>query len=379
MFQIGSSYFFCFLIFGIMVPLLSPVLLQLGFSKTQVGFIQAGVYFTSIAIPILGGRISDRFSSQDRLIRFTAAIMTVASIVLALARNQPGWLFVTALLTLCAARAPQVPLQDALAMQVAGSHPGRFAKMRQAGSVGFALAAILMGYFFQRWGLAVFFFALVISAGLYQINSFFLPGEEKPKVHPIQPRFWGTLNRTWWLWLLALFFHWLCFAPYHYGFTLVLTEAKVPLSLTGWMWAAGVGAEIVFFLVSGRFFDAFGFRGVLILAFSANLIRWLLIGLFPLGWVIGLTQILHGPGFALYYSAVLQGIHHYCRGIQRVSYQGLYTTIVAGGSSILGMILVGKLYEMMPFSKVFLWMVPMQVLGLFFLIMNRLQPTARME
>lgn len=381
MMRIGASYFFCFVIFGIMVPLLSPVLLEMGYSKSAVGLIQAAIYFTSVVIPILGGRLSDLYFSQDRLIRITAWVMSLAALLMWLISGHPSWLFVTALITLAAARAPQVPLQDALAMQTAGSHPGQFAKMRQAGSFGFAIAAILMGYFSQTWGLKVFFPAMVCATLLYSLNSFFLPPEQKSDVAIEKKAFWMELNHTWWMWLAALFCHWLSFAPYHYGFTILLTEADVPLSITGWMWAVGVAAEIGFFLGSNWFFNKLGFRGVLVLAFSANLIRWSLIGLFPSGTVIGLTQILHGPGFALYYAAVLQGIHHYCGGKQRASYQGLYTTIVSGGSSIIGMLLCGKLYEMFSLtqetasmSKVFFAMVPIQLLGLILLVTNHLKP-----
>lgn len=362
-----------------MVPLMSPVLLEMGFSKSEVGWIQAGIYFTSVFVPILGGRISDRFLSQDRLIRLTAFVMTIASVLLWLNNADPSWFFVFALILLAAARAPQVPLQDALAMQTAANLPSKFAKMRQAGSFGFAIAAILMGYLSQKWGLKIFFPALFLAAACYQLNSFGLPREEKIRAKNEKAPFWNTLNKTWWVWIVALFCHWLCFAPYHYGFTILLREANVPLAVSGWMWAIGVAAEIYFFLISGRIFAKLGFRGVLILAFVANLLRWLMIGLFPNGWVIGFSQLLHGPGFALYYAAVLQGIHHYCKGYQRASYQGLYTTIVSGGSSIVGMILCGKLYESLPFSDVFLLTVPIQLVGLIVLCLNRLQPSQRTQ
>ena len=376
MVQIAASYFFCFLIYGIMVPLMSPVLLEMGYTKTSVGLIQAGIYCTGVVVPIVSTRISDLHLSQERFIRLTAITMTMASLVMWHTSSRPGWLFIAGLLGMAAMRAPQVPLQDALAMQVASNQPGRFARMRQAGSVGFALAAIVMGYLSEGLGLQIFFPAMTLAILLYTVNSFFLPTEEKEPKSPEKSAFWFNLNRSWWFWLLALFCHWVCFAPYHYGFTILLTEAKVPLSISGWMWTIGVAAEIVFFLFSGRFFDRLGFRGVLILAFCANLIRWTLVGLFPNGWVIAFSQLLHGPGFALYYAAVLQGIYHYCGGRQRASYQGLYATIVAGGATILGMLLCGELYERMPFASVFLAMVPLQILGLVVLYLNHLSPPA---
>jgi len=379
MVQVAASYFFCFLIYGIMVPLMSPVLLEMGYSKATVGLIQAGIYFTGVVVPIVSTRISDLHLSQDRFIRFTAIAMSIASVVMWQTFSQPGWLFLTALIAMAAMRAPQVPLQDALAMQVAGNQPGKFAHMRQAGSIGFALAAITMGYLSESLGLHIFFPALAIAIMLYTANSLFLPAEKKEPKSSEKGAFWVNLNKSWWFWMFALFCHWMCFAPYHYGFTILLTEADVPLSISGWMWTIGIVAEIVFFLVSGWFFDRLGFRGVLLLAFTANLLRWLLVGLFPNGWVIGFSQLLHGPGFALYYAAVLQGIYHYCGGVQRASYQGLYATIVAGGSTIAGMLVCGELYEVMSFASVFLAMVPLQILGLVVLMTNRLNPPETMR
>jgi len=65
-------------------------------------------------------------------------------------------------------------------------------------------------------------------------------------------------------------------------------------------------------------------------------VRWALLAWYPTPAVIAFSQLLHAPGFAIFYAAAMQGIQEYCGGTNRASYQGLFSTCVGGLSSILG-------------------------------------------
>jgi hypothetical protein len=92
-----------------------------------------------------------------------------------------------------------------------------------------------------------------------------------------------------------------------------------------------------------------------------------MIGIYPAPWVIGLSQLLHGPGFALFWAAAVQGIHQYCGGVQRASYQGLFSTCIGGLAGMLGTATAGALHEHMPFREVLLWLLPVQAASLLLL------------
>ncbi len=366
--MVALTYFFYFAILGVTVPYLSPVLLELGYSKMMVGAIWALMYLCHTVTPILTGRISDKYLSAERTIRISALCLTFFALLMWWQASTSSFLFLAALFAFAASRSPAVALQDTLAMQVADNDPHKFSRIRVMGSIGFALTIILFGYLAGFWGKQVFFAVTFCVCVLFLTCTFFLPRERKKTSSQARSAFWKSLSLTWWMWLLAMMCHFMGFGPYHYGFTLLLEEQGVATQWTGWFWVIGVGAEVFFFLVSGFFFSRFRYRTLLFAAFFANLVRWLLLGFYPEPWLIALSQLLHGPGFALFYAAAMQGIFQYCGGVDRASYQGLFSTCVGGVASIIGTYFAGRLHDMMPFRDMILWFVPLQGAAILLLV-----------
>ncbi len=361
------SYFVYFALLGIFMPYLSPVLLDLGYSKSEAGTLWGIMYFFSTVTPFLGGRISDKWLSARKTMWLCSALLTFAAIIL-LFYNSQAWIFIPGLFLFTIARSPMVSLQDTLAMQAAGDNPKKFGRLRMMGSVGFATSVTLFGYLADWRGWQIFFTTQVALCVLLLMSCRMLPNEEtEHKTHQTSG-FWRSLNRSWWMWILAMVCHWISFGPFNYGFNLLLEEQGISPRLHGWYWVIGIIMEVVVFMWSSWFFARWQFRTLLFLAFFANLIRWTLLGLYPEPWLIAVTQLLHGFGFALFYAAAMQGISHYCGGVNRASYQGLFSTSVGGFASIIGTTASGWLHEGMSWNNMVLWFVPIQVLGIILLL-----------
>ena len=73
----AASYFLYFAFYGVIVPFLSPALLELGYSKQQLGLITAGLYMINTVMPILGGRVTDKYLSIDRTITIGALGLSI--------------------------------------------------------------------------------------------------------------------------------------------------------------------------------------------------------------------------------------------------------------------------------------------------------------
>lgn len=358
---IAVSYFFFFAIFGLFLPYMTPILLELGFPKHQVGLLHASFSLISVVVPALIGRASDRWLSADRVIRYAAFLLLIALVGQAIsARIHLTW-FVMFMILFAVGRAPMVPLLDTLAMRRVFADAGAYARIRVMGSIGFVCAATLFSALIREVDVQAFFVGMIGLAAVLVLTTFALPREQKPSTSGAVLKFWSQLDRTWWWWLLAMVLHWMCFGPYHYGFTLLLQEQGIPDSWTGSIWSIGVVAEILVFLASRWFFERWSTRTLLFVALIASLVRWLALGLWPHPWVIIVSQVLHGLGFALFYAAAIQNIHRYCRGHQLASYQTLFATCLAGGGNVIGMGVAGYLHELMPFHQVMLGFVPVQI------------------
>lgn len=369
---IGLNYFCFFLVFGVTVPSLSPALLNLGFSKQQVGLIVAATYSFNALVPIMGGRLTDRYLTLTQTIRLAAFAMALTSLGLYLFAGERALLFLAFLLANAAVRSPINSLQDALAMQTARDQPGGYGRLRMVGSLGFAVGSAGFGYLVELRGIDIFFAAMALTTAVYAGVTLLLPdrGREHHGSEPLH--FWRGLDRQWWLWLVAMFLHWTAFGPYHYGFTLLLLEQGVKQQLTGLYWSLGVGAEIAMFFCSAWFFRRWQVRPLLFVALGANALRWALIGLFPSPLVILASQLLHAFGFGMFYAASMSAVAHFSRGVNRASYQGLFSACVGGLGSIVGSMGAGWLHQRMPMYLVFAWMIPVQLAALFMLMRHPL-------
>lgn len=371
----GLNYFFYFCFFGVMIPFLTPALVDLGFDKAQTGLIIAGLYGLNTIMPIIGGRLSDTVWTTERTLRIGAVGMTTFAAILWLAAGKISPMPILVLLFCMGIfRGPMIPMLDSLAMQSVNGDPKRFSRLRMMGSIGFVVTVVIAGAVFDRWGYSAFFTVIFFTCLLFLMATTRLPKGDAYSAPERAPGFWSSLKPMWWLWLGGLFFHWLAFAPYHYGYTLFLQEQGIPERYSGMLWALGVAAETGFFLISGWFFKRFSFSQVLVIACGANMVRWLIMIYAANPWTITLAQLLHGPGFALFYAAAVQGITHYCGGVNRSSYQGLFSTFVGGGASIIGSSLAGYLHQGTDFAQMLLWFLPFQILAAVILGMTQLKP-----
>ena len=369
----GSGYFCYFMLIGLLMPFLSPVLQEMGYSKQATGLVWGGLALIQTMMPMVAGRISDRYLGATLTIRISVLMMTLLSVWLWVLPHQPAPLLLGLLLALTVFRSPLVALQDTLAMQVAEGNPQSYSRQRLAGSVGFALLVTIWPYLAEGRRISFFFDSLLGITLIFLISTAFMPKAKPREVHEEQGGFWSYLDRGWWPWLLAMMCHWIAFGPFNYGYTLFLEEQGVSSDHTGWYWMAGIVLEVVIFMKAGWFFKRFSVRGLLLLAFCCNLLRWSLMGLFPHPSVLLVCQLFHGPGFALFYAAALQGIREYSGGAHAASFQGLFSTCVGGISSMIGYVAAGWLHQRMSFSLMLLCFVPVQILGCLLLIRFPLQ------
>jgi len=337
----------------------------MGYSKPQIGYIQAAIASMLTLVPWLAGRLTDRWTRAERTLQLCGMGMLATAILMTVFLQSKMW-FVVALFLFSLFRAPVISMLDTIALQVGDGAARSYSMLRMMGSLGFAFSATAFSYLLRPGNYHPMIPWLCGLVFLFAILNFSIG--RSPNVHSVsKTAFWSGLSKNWWIWLAAMALHWTAFGPYHYGFTFLLSETSIPAIYHGWIWSLGVLAEILVFWFSGRIFLFLDYRKALLLAFFANLVRWSLTGLLPIPSVVVLCQLLHGFGFALFYAAAIQGIRQYSRGTQLASFQGLFSTVVGGLASIVGLSLAGLLHGAMAFHNVLLWMVPLQLLALILL------------
>jgi PPP family 3-phenylpropionic acid transporter len=201
-----------------------------------------------------------------------------------------------------------IPLIDAIALEIASPWYGR---IRAAGSVGFAMATLGVGWLIDRWGvgcvlpievaalLALLLGALAIARGLAPMAEQPSPRETAQSIAPLRSAsLWAVMLSV--ALINAGHAYYYTFSNLHWSRDLGYSSATL-----GLLWATGVVAEISIFSCFGDSGDAAGARRLILLGALGGLLRWAATACDPPLALLFALQLLHGLSFA---AALLGGL-----------------------------------------------------------------------
>lgn len=301
-----------FLIFGVFQPFFPVWLKEKGLDDDWVGLILAAQIALRILVtgPVL--RRADRTANRAGTLIVLACAAGLASLLFGAVDGPVAILVAT--LIFCALWAPLVPLGDAIALTGVRRLRIDFGRARLWGSLAFILAnvgaGILFGFAGAGWFPMVLSVAFIVSVLLTLTvpKDLGAPGGATNLEPPVLPPpgavvGWRRLRPAPDLAPLAPLFltvsliqgsHAMLngFASIHWV-SLGYSEAEI-----GILWAVGVAAEIVLFRFAAAPMRRLGVRGILALAGSVAVARWLLFTV-DTGYASVLVfQLAHGLTFA---------------------------------------------------------------------------------
>jgi len=209
-----------------------------------------------------------------------------------------------------------IPQYEANTLSVLGPRIASYGRIRLWGSVGFILAVVAGGWWFDLNGLDSVPTIAAALIGLVALSSFLTPSgpqvSEEPDQLPLgrilrQPRVIALL-------LVALLVQ-AAFGPYHVFFTVYLEELGYARTTIGILWALGVAAEIAVFLYSPWLFRVFSRRSLLAGALGFAVLRWCLTAAFADNLaLLVFAQLLHMASFGLFHAVAVVCVHDFFPG-----------------------------------------------------------------
>jgi PPP family 3-phenylpropionic acid transporter len=133
---------------------------------------------------------------------------------------------------------------------------------------------------------------------------------------------------------------------FYYSFsTLAWKQQGIGEGLTGWLWAVGVTAEIVFMWFMEPWRRRFGPRNLLALGGAAAVVRWGVLALSPPLWLLFALQPLHALSYAATFLASLQLAERLSTPRTASAAQALNSALSSGVLSGLATIASGWLFD----------------------------------
>ena len=299
--KLSGFYFFYFASLGVLVPYWSLYLKSLGFSSLAIGALVALLPATKLVAPYIWGWLADHTRRSMLIIR-VSSLLALMSFALVFVSQQLWWLTFAMLLFSFFWNAT-LPQFEAMTLNHLGEDSHHYSMIRLWGSLGFIVIVVLIGDLLQTYGADVIPLVVLLTFVFILLFSFIVP-EKLNTPHADHSPIWHVIKQPKVMAFLVVCFLMLCsHGPYYTFYTIFLEEQGYSSHMIGILWAVGVIAEIIIFLLMHRMLPTFGARKLLVVTLLLTTMRWLLIGFYVdnLAMLL-LAQLLHAFSFGVFHS-----------------------------------------------------------------------------
>jgi MFS transporter, PPP family, 3-phenylpropionic acid transporter len=344
---------------GTVNTFISLWLKELGYGVALIGLIASIQSFSRIAAPYAWAWLGDRTGQRALMLRIATVLALLGSLGMWWQGGGFVWLM-ACLLFMYLNNSALMPMSESALAQVV-TRGGvfdvrRHGRVRLWGSLGFMVAVLGAGAWFEAFGMKHFPFIVTLGLILLMVSAFAIPDLRETAAHDrIEAPIWHTLRQpqvAWFFGSMAL--HVLSHMGLYVFFSLYCDELGYSKTLIGMLWSAGVLVEIVWFYTQGRWLPRFSLTGWLIICSLLALMRFALTAQWGgTLWVLLAAQAMHAVSFAAHHTVCTALLSHHFPGRTRGRGQALYTVIGYGIPGVLGSWAGGLISEVWGLRSVF--------------------------
>ncbi|HHO70566.1 MAG TPA: MFS transporter [Halothiobacillus sp.] len=343
--RIAAVYFAYFGGLGVLLPFWAPYLAERGFSAVEIGGLMAVLMGTKLIGPPLVGWLADHTGHSMRWVQAAATLAVVLFGFVWGVDNFTGMALV--MLAFGMAWNGMLPQLDVVTLNHLGTQSHLYAPLRAWGSIGFIVAAIAIGPMVDWFGLAVVPVLIWLALTMLWLITLTLPDATTPLPQDAAASFWQVFAQPVVpLFLLASFLINAAHGTYYAFYSIHLSEHGYAQWLIGALWALGVAAEVVLFLLMPWLLARFGAWGLFMTASVLTALRFLLIGLLPNSFtLVLLAQLMHAASFGITHAVAIGFIHRYFVGRNQSRGQAILSSVSYGAGGAAGLYAAGVLWS----------------------------------
>ena len=341
----GRAYYFAFLsAAACLLPILTLYYESRGLTGDQIGVLASLPPLLTLLGASVWGGLADATGKHKQILMFAMVGVAGASAGILMSSSFPSLLLPVLLFS--SLFAPLFPLSDNTVLALLQSEPHRYGRIRLWGSIGWGVAAPLIGVVMERGGLEWGFFAFIALMLVASLISTRLPSPVA-KVGVLYREGLTRLlrDRRWLLFLTVIFLGGIGLAVVDNYLFLYLSSMQASNTIMGLALSFAVMSEIVIFYRIDVLLLRFGVSRVLVMGLFLYSLRLFLLSLVHVPWVVLFLQLMHGPTYALMWSAGVAHAKHIAPEGLEATAQGQLSSAYSGLGAVAGALLGGFLYE----------------------------------
>ncbi|WP_313952640.1 MFS transporter [Accumulibacter sp.] len=368
--RLSGYYFFYFAFIGAFSPYFGLYLQSLSFSAWDIGLLMSQMQLMRLFAPYLWGALADRLGQRVVIVRLAAVLSLIGFSSFFNVRSFEAMLVAMALLAFFWSAA--LPLVETVTFDHLREQPARYSRIRLWGSIGFIVAVMATGALLDQvplsgllWVIAATLVGILVYAlAVPEAPSHGASGDHLPVGEIVRQRRVKAL-------FAACFAMSAAHGALYVFYSIHLSSHQYSKFLVGCLWSLGVLAEIVIFFFMVGLLRRFGLRTILLVSFSAAIVRFLMIGWgVDWLWVIVLAQLLHGLTFGAYHAAAIAAVNRWFPGSCQARGQALYSSLSFGAGGLAGSLLSGWTWDAWGAAPTYTLSSAFAVLGLIFVALG---------
>ncbi len=343
--RLSAYYFFYFAFVGAFSPYFTLYLRDLRLSAADISVLMALMQVMRVLAPSLWMWLAERTGQRVRIVQ-ASALMSLAGFSVFFFTTGFGGMF-TGMALMAFFWSAALPLVESITFSHLGGRGHDYGRIRLWGSVGFVGAVLGLGYLLDFFPVrAVLWGVALILAGIF-VCALSVPEAPQPFAGRQGGSLGGALRRPEVRALLGgCFLMSAAHGAYYIFFSILLVEHGYSKGTTGILWASGVVAEILVFLLMPRLMRRFSLRAILLAAMACAVLRFA-----ATGWGVGslvvlaVAQLLHGMTFGAWHAAAIAAVNQWFPGKLQGKGQALYGSLSFGAGGMLGGLVSGYAWD----------------------------------
>ncbi len=371
--RIAGFYFFYYAFVGMFVPYWSLYLKSIRFDAIEISILLSIHPVMRMLAPNIWGWLADHTGKRLLVVQIAATLSALFYLGVFFTTSFWGMFLVLGMMAFF--WSASMPLVEATTMSYLGKNTAHYGRIRSWGSIGFIVSVVGLGYIFDYVAITWLLWAGLVSEIGILIFSREIPHIEVLAHHTdhqtikqifMQPRVLVLFG--------ACFLMCVAHGPYYTFYSIYLVEHGYAKSAVGGLWALGVICEIGVFFVMPALVRRFGFTHILLISFSAAVLRFLVIG-WMVDWlaILLFAQFLHALTFGAYHAASIGLVHEFFKGRHQSKGQALFGSITYGAGGVLGGLASGPIWLHFGASVLYSMSAAAALLGLLLIVWLRHQ------
>lgn len=363
-FKLSRFYFIYYFFVGAFVPYWGLYLKSEQFSPADIGILMSLFQISRIFAPNFWGWLADHTGKRAQWIKLTAFLGLCGFTAVFWAHGFFWLFFVMAALSLFTSST--LPLAESLTLAHLATTNGHYSRIRMWGSLGFIVAAVILGFLIDFSGISsLLWFLLIVQITLFAL-SYTLP-DAKVEAHPHDHfSIWQVIKQPN---VLALLIGCALMVTAHgvlYNFySIYLSDHGYSKGMIGLLWSVGVICEIGIFMLMPKIMSRFSLKAVLQISLALAVLRFGMIGVAIDNIVLLIiAQTLHAATFGSFHAASVEVITQFFNGRHQAKGQAIYNSVAYGIGGTVGGVAGGYALQYLGGQQTFMLAAIFPLLGL---------------